>query len=100
MGKLTREQVTQLTPEQQEKLALQELRRTNAKMRRQKLLVTAARRRGFVWLPGVSMFALWFVSYVTPVEKMIPFFLSIILYVVIELHATRIHRRAAQFFCL
>ena len=89
---ITKEQIQQLTSEQQETLASIEIQHTQ---KRQRLLERARRYRAQQWLPVLVLIILYFIP-IFALEKFLPFCiicLAVSLWFLIQFHAAGVNRR-------
>ena len=89
----TKDQIQQLTPEQQEALASSVIKRDTM---RQRLLKQRGHYRAVAWLPVVLMMPLYLAPMLITNPKYVQFstfFVAMCLWVLIEFHAVGINRR-------
>jgi hypothetical protein len=90
---ITKDQIRQLTPEQQETLASIEVQRVK---KREQLLRQARHYRGQQWLPALALIPLYFIPTFTSQKwppSNIALILSLILWSLIQFHAAGVNRR-------
>ena len=90
---ITKDQIKQLTSEQQETLASIEVRRVK---KREQLLRQARHYRGQQWLPALALVPLYFISTFTSQKwppSIVALILSLILWLLIQFHAAGVNRR-------
>lgn len=89
MSTLTKDQIQHLAPEQQETLAAIEVQRLK---RREQLLQQARHYRGQLWQPLLAFGVLFLVCRIADQDAQ-PFFVALILWGLIQLHAVGVNRR-------
>ena len=89
MNTLTKEQIQELTPEQQETVATLEARRTQ---QMQELLAQARHYPGQRWMPALVMGALY-LACVFATQQLVPVFVGVSLWFMIQFHAAGVNRR-------
>ena len=93
---ITKDQIRQLTPEQQETLASIEVRRVK---KREQLLRQARHYRGQQWVPALALIPLYFITTFTSFTSqkwppsIVALILSLILWFLIQFHAAGVNRR-------
>lgn len=99
MSTLTKDQIRQLTPEQQETLASIEVQRVK---KREQLLWQARHYRGQQWLPALALVPLYFISAFTSQKlppSIVALILSLILWMAFQNHLPAWIGRVGQLFC-